>query len=60
MKCLLCIHYDVVELSCSFLREKLNSDEPVYTEPDWGCKDYQSATSINLQEKLKITIDIGL
>lgn len=60
MKCINCIHYDVVKMECPHLAEKFGLDEPVPCDFHFGCKDFKSATSKNILEKLKITIDIGV
>ena len=61
MKCLLCLHYDVVKFECSHLAEKLNLvEDAVQTEPSWGCKEYKNASSKNIADKIKIDITIGV
>lgn len=60
MKCLTCLHYDVVNLECKHLADKFGLKEPVSTAPNWGCKDYKSATADNILDKISIKIDIGI
>lgn len=68
MKCLLCLHYDVVNLGCMEIAKKMGLSDPVLVEPDWGCKDFKDATSTNVLDKLsqsvtdslRITVDIGV
>lgn len=59
-KCLLCLHYDVVNFECKRLQELLELSEPVRTDPDWGCKEYKNATAKNVLDNIKITIDVGI
>ena len=60
MKCLLCIHYDVVNLQCQHLAEKSGLEEPVSVPIDWWCGDYESATAKNLNDKLTVDITIKI
>lgn len=58
MKCLTCIHYDVVNLTCKHLQEKFELSEPPEVPMDWYCADYADATMAH--DKLKIDITIKL
>ena len=58
MKCLTCIHYDVVNLTCKQLQDKFELDEPPEVPLDWYCADYADATQA--ADKLKIDITIKL
>ena len=54
MKCLTCIHYDVVNLECQRLAEKFNLEEPVKVDMDWSCAEYTDASDLKID--IRITI----
>jgi hypothetical protein len=66
MKCILCMHYDVVNFECKHLADKFGLDEHIQSDPTWGCNDYSSATAKNVidkfaeSDKLKIDITVSL
>lgn len=65
MKCLLCIHYDVVQLECEYWKEKLKL-ESYPSDPFATCSEFKPATAENKLEKYKhderirLNIDIGI
>jgi hypothetical protein len=60
MKCLLCIHYDVLYMECQKLATRFELDKPVSVPFDWYCGDYLNATSENIIEDYEKELKIGI
>lgn len=61
MKCLTCLHYDVVKFECSQIAEKLDLiEDSVQVDPNWGCKEYTKPTAKAVSDKLTIDVTVRI
>jgi hypothetical protein len=58
-KCLLCMHYDVVNFECNYWKEKLKLDE-YPTDPMDSCDEFERASAKKLLEGASLKVDIGI